>query len=340
MEEPKKENGSNHKKKKIAGVVFAVLLLVGAVIMFFYLSYKATHISTDDAFVDGTTYTIAPKISGTVKAVHVVDNQMVKKGDLLLEIDPADYDAKMKEAASSADSETAKVGEYQAKVKAARAQLELQEANLRQAELDIRRAETLFGKDAISKERYEKTKTSYDVTRSELKAAGEQLRQAESSIATQSSVALATKAKLKSAELNLGYTKIFAPADGLVTKKSVENGNQVQPGQPLLAVVALDDIWITANYKETQLKKIRPGQKVVIKVDTFSGETFSGKVDSVMAGTGAVFSLFPPENATGNYVKIVQRIPVKIILDKEKKDNPSQVLRVGMSVVPTVIVEK
>ena len=339
MEEPKKENGGNHKRKKIAGVVFAVLLVAGAVTMFFYLSYKATHISTDDAFVEGRIYTIAPKIAGTVKTVHVVDNQMVRKGDLLVDIDPADYDAKMKEAASSADSEMAKVVEYQAKVKAMRAQLELQEANVRQAELDIRRAETLFGKGAISKERYEKTKTGYDITLAEMKAAREQLHQAESSIATQSWAVMVTKAKLKSAELNLGYANIVAPADGLVTKKSVEKGNQVLPGQPLLAVVALDDIWITANYKETQLKKIRPGQKVEIRVDTFSGETFSGKVDSVMAGTGSVFSLFPPENATGNYVKIVQRIPVKIVLDKEKKDNASRVLRVGMSVVPTVITE-
>jgi membrane fusion protein (multidrug efflux system) len=339
MEEPKKENGSNHKKKKIAGVVFAVLLVAGAVTLYFYLSYKATHISTDDAFVEARIYTVAPKIPGTVKVVHVVDNQMVRKGDLLFEIDPADYDAKLKEAASSAESETAKVVEYEAKVKTARAQLELQEANLRQAELDIQRAETLFGKGAISKERYEKTKTGYDVTRAELKATRELLHQAESSIATQSSAVMVTKAKLKSAELNLGYTNIYAPADGRVTKKSVEKGNQVQPGQPLLAVVALDDIWVTANFKETQLKKIRPGQKVEIKVDTFSGETFSGKVDSVMAGTGAAFSLFPPENATGNYVKIVQRIPVKIALDKERKDNSSQVLRAGMSVVPTVIVE-
>jgi len=339
MEESKKENDSSHQKKKIAGIVFATLLVAGAITIFFYLSYKATHISTDDAFVDGRAYTIAPKISGTIKAVHIVDNQMVRKGDLLLEIDPADYDAKMKEAASSADSEEAKVLEYQAKVKAARAHLELQEANLRQAELDIRRAETLFGKDAISKERFEKTQTSYDVTRAELNAAREQLRQSESSIAAQSAVVLEKKAKLQSAKLNLGYTNIFAPADGFVTKRSAEKGNQVQPGQPLLAVVALDDIWVTANYKETQLKKIRPGQKVEIKVDTFSGVTFAGKVDSVMAGTGAVFSLFPPENATGNYVKVVQRIPVKIVLDKDRKDNLSQVLRVGMSVVPTVIVE-
>ena len=138
------------------------------------------------------------------------------------------------------------------------------------------------------------------------------------------------------AELNLSYTKICAPSDGYITRKSVEAGNQIQPGQPLMAVVALDDIWIVANYKETQLKNVKPGQRVKIKVDTYPGRIFTGKVDSIMAGTGAVFSLFPPENALGNYVKVVQRVPVKIVLDKEA--NKENILRIGMSVIPTVYV--
>jgi membrane fusion protein (multidrug efflux system) len=142
---------------------------------------------------------------------------------------------------------------------------------------------------------------------------------------------------LKAEELNLSYTKISAPADGRVTKKSVEIGNQVQTGQPLMAVVPLDDVYVVANYKETQLEKIKPGQKVEIKVDSYPSKTFYGKVDSIMAGTGAVFSLFPPENATGNYVKVVQRIPVKILLDKDT--DRQHILRIGMSVEPTVVIE-
>ncbi len=337
MEEPKKENGVVGKKKKIAIVVFAVLLIAGAITLYFYLSYKATHISTDDAFVDGRVHSIAPKISGTVKAVYVNDNEMVKKGDMLLEIEPADYDARTNEAQSSANAEQAKLNEIRASVKAARAQLELSESNLRQAKIDLIRADMLVGKGAISKERYDKTKTGYDVSVAEVKAARERLNQTEASIATQTAKVLSAGSKLKTEQLNLGYTHIYAPADGIITKKNVEAGNQVQPGQPLMAVVALDDIWITANYKETQLEKVRPGQKVDINVDTYSGETIHGKVDSIMAGTGAVFSLFPPENATGNYVKIVQRIPVKIVLDKDS--DKKHILRVGMSVVPTVIVE-
>jgi membrane fusion protein (multidrug efflux system) len=269
--------------------------------------------------------------------VHVEDNQMVKKGDMLVEIAPEDYDARLNEAMSSVNAEKSKLAEYQAKVKTARAQLELQDANMRQAEIDIRRAELLYGKGAISKERYEKTKTGFDVTLAEVKASREQMRQTESSVASQASSVTAKEARLKTEQLNVGYTMIYAPADGRITKKNVEKGNQVQPGQPLMAVVPLDDVWVVANYKETQLKKVRPGQKVKIKVDTYSGETFTGKVDSIMAGTGSAFSLFPPENATGNYVKVVQRVPVKIVLDRK---DMAGILRVGMSVVPTVLVEK
>jgi len=195
--------------------------------------------------------------------------------------------------------------------------------------------------------------TAYSVALAQVKAAKEQVVQAEKAYETQKTVvkqvtALSTaqsavikekEAKLNTAQLNYGYTKIYAPVDGYVTKKSVEIGNQLQAGQPLMAVVPLsvNDIYVTANYKETQLEKVRPGQKVEFKVDTFPGKIFTGKVESIQSGTGAVFSLFPPENATGNYVKVVQRIPVKIVLDKGT--DPGHILRIGMSVVPTIVVE-
>jgi membrane fusion protein (multidrug efflux system) len=165
------------------------------------------------------------------------------------------------------------------------------------------------------------------------------LKQAETARITQASAIKQREAALREAELKYGYTRIYAPVDGYVTKKSVEAGNQIDVAQPLMAVVPRDvgDLHITANYKETQLEKIKPGQKVNFKVDAFPGKTFNGKVDSIMSGTGAVFSLFPPENATGNYVKVVQRIPVKIVLDKDT--DSSHVLRIGMSVVPTIIIE-
>lgn len=357
---------SNNKRKRLAIIVFIAIVLIGAATLYFYISYKATHITTDDAFVDGRIHTIASKIRGTVKAVYVNDNQYVKKGDLLLEIDPADYEVKLKEALSGLNAEKARLSEVDARieasrkqlselkvaVEAAKANLELQEANLKQAEIDFERAESLYREEIIPKERYERTMTAYKVAIARVKAAKEQMRQAEMSIQTQKAVVKQTEAAriaqlsvvkqkealLKEAELNYSYIKAYAPSDGYITKKSVETGNQIQAGQPLMAVVPLSDIWIVANYKETQIEKIKSGQKVKIRVDTYPRKVFWGKVDSIMAGTGAVFSLFPPENATGNYVKVVQRIPVKILLDKDT--DTRHILRVGMSVVPTVIVEK
>jgi membrane fusion protein (multidrug efflux system) len=214
----------------------------------------------------------------------------------------------------------------------------------------MKRAENLFKNDAISRERYEKAQTSLDVAEAQLKASREQVRrlqasldaqvslvkQAEAVVRTQGAAIKQRQTLVEAADLNKSYAKITAPSDGYVTKKTVEVGNQVSVGQPLLAVVALDDLWIVANYKETQLQKIKPGQKVKITIDAHPGKKLTGVVDSIMAGTGATFSLFPPENATGNYVKVVQRVPIKIVLDKDA--NKENILRIGMSVVPTVYV--
>lgn len=353
------------QKKKRALMIFGVILIVSAIGLFFYLQYKATHISTDDAYVDGRIHSIASKIPGTVMALHVKDNQAVKKGDLLLDIDPADYAVREVEAGSAVTAEKAKLAEADARIAAARSQfaemtarheaakasLDLQIANLRQADIDLKRAKNLLQKEAISRDRFERVSTAFDVGTSQVRAAEEQLKQAEKALETQKAFVRSAEvtrdaqraeiqrmeAKLDAAELNVSYTKIYAPVDGYITKRSVEVGNQIQTGQPLMAVVSLNDLWVTANYKETQLEKVKPGQRVEITVDTYSGKTFKGKVDSIMSGTGAVFSLFPPENATGNYVKVVQRIPVKILLDKE--GSPKEPLRIGMSVVPTIIIE-
>jgi membrane fusion protein (multidrug efflux system) len=362
--EEKQGKPNRRRKKVVVFILFPAIIIIGAVTLYFYLGYKETHISTDDAFVDGRVHAIASKIPGTVSAIHVKDNQFVKKGDLLLEIDSTDYEVKVKEARAGLETERAKLPEIRdrvdtvkkqlneiiASLEAARANLELQKANLELAKVDLQRAEFLLKKEAIPKQQYDNSKNKYEVAVAQVKAAQDQVKQVEASLETQRALIKQTEsglppqeaqirqkdAVLKGTELNLRYTRIYAPADGYIAKRTVEIGNQIQPGQALTAVVPLDDIWITANYKETQLEKVKPGQKVKIKVDTYPGKVFYGKVDSVMAGTGAVFSLFPPENATGNYVKIVQRIPVKIILDKGT--DPSHILRVGMSVVPTVLV--
>ncbi len=362
MEEQKVNNS---KKKTLAIIIFSIIALTGIIAALVYIKYKKTHIKTDDAFIEGSIHTISFRIAGTVKEVYVKDNQFVKKGDILAEIEPTDYEVKVKEARAIYDAERAKfeemrrnldiakkqLYELQHAVEVAKAEVEIERANLEQIERDIRRAENLFKKEVISKERYEKTKTGYNVGLTRVKAEEERLKQAKVSLEKQKAiinqiqVALksqeamvnAKESALKQAKLNESYTKIYAPSDGYVTKKSIEIGNQVEIGQPIMAIVPLDDIWVVANYKETQLENVRPGQRVKIKVDSYPGKIFWGKVESIMAGTGAVFSLFPPENATGNYVKVVQRIPVKIIFDKDT--DSEHVLRIGMSVVPTILID-
>jgi len=325
----------NNGKKKKAFMIVGVVVAIGLVAGYFYSGYRKTHVSTDDAFIDGNIHTIAAKIYGTVKEIYVTDNQPVKQGDLLLEIDPADYTVRYREASSAVNAEKAKLAEAVTKIAAAQANLELQRANLKLAEIEKTRSENLFQKEAIPRDRYDRAMTGYEVAVAQVKAAEEQLRTAESQKLTQASTIKQKEASASLADLNYQYTKIYAPADGYVTKKSVQVGNQIQPGQPLMAVVGLNDIWIVANYKETELENIRPGQQVDIAVDSYPGKVFKGKVDSIMAGTGVTFSLFPAENATGNYVKVVQRIPVKIIL--QEGTDKDHLLRLGMSVVPTVL---
>lgn len=284
---------NNGEKKKRALLIFGGVVLIGALAGAVSTGYRKTHIGTDDAFIEGNVHTVSARVGGMVRTVAVTDNQEVKRGDLLVELDPADY---------------------RSKAEAARAILELQRANLRLAERERKRAESLHEKEVQSADRLDRAVSSHEAAQAQVRLAGEQLRQA---------------------ELNLSYTSITAPANGSVTRKSVQTGNQVQVGQPLMAVVDLDTLWVVANFKETQMERIRPGQKVTFTVDSYPGRTFNGVVDSIMAGTGASFSLFPAENATGNYVKVVQRIPVKIRI--EQGTDPGHLLRVGMSVEPTVL---
>jgi membrane fusion protein (multidrug efflux system) len=284
---------TNASKKKNAFLIVGAIVAVGLMIGYFYNSYRATHITTDDAFVEGNIHTIASRVAGNVKSVAVMDNQRVERGDLLVELDPADY---------------------RSKAEAARANLELQRATLRFAETERKRAKALYEQEAGAADRFDKAISNYEISLAQEKLAEEQLRQA---------------------ELNVGYTRVIAPAAGYITRKSVQTGNQVKDSQPLMAVVDLDSLYIVANYKETEMEHIHPGQPVRITVDAYPGKAFTGKVNSIMAGTGVSFSLFPAENATGNYVKVVQRIPVKIVLDPGADND--HLLRVGMSVVPMVL---
>ena len=286
----------------------------------------------------------------------------------------SDVDAAREDVtAALKDVEGAKahLAQLKAGVEAARAKTSLAAARLSQASRDAARMKQLIERQVVSRELHEKAQTEVEVAKAQDDLAKEELRLAEAAMPTQEALiaqreafvaqrravlsqreSLVTQRQarigqqeaqvrqrgsaLEEATLYRRYTDVLSPADGYVTRKSVEAGQVVSPGQSLLAVAALDNVWVVANYKETDIERIRPGQEVVIRVDTYPGKKFQGKVDSIMAGTGSAFSLFPPENATGNYVKVVQRVPVKIVL--ERGEDPGRVLRIGMSVVPTVLV--
>ena len=357
---------NNQNRKYLALTIFFVVAALAVAGTIYYIRYQKSYLTTDDAYVTSRIHMVASRIPGTVKAILVSDNQFVRQGKLLVKIDERDYDIRLREADAAVATEKLKLRELHAKqevaekqlteltfsVATAKAGLRLQETILKQAEADLERARKLHEKKIIPEEKYEKTETGRDIALAQVESAREQLRQAEAALATQKALLFQMEATLqghapvirqreearKAEELKMSYTKIHAPADGYVTKRAVETGEQIQAGQALMAVVPLADVWVVANYKETQLERVEPGQKVRISVDTYPEKTFEGTVESIMAGTGSVFSLFPPENATGNYVKVVQRIPIKIVL--KQGTDPEHLLRVGMSVIPTIIVGK
>lgn len=322
------------KKNKYINYIIAAVI-IGLIFFVIYYIHISNRVTTDDAYITGRIHTIASKIPGTVNDVNINDNQNVKIGDVLVKIDPADYQLNVHQAQAVLDAEKAQLLDANAGIKAAEANLEIQQVSLGQATRDKQRADSLYQKNAMPKEQYEKVITDYNMGVAQVKAANQQVEKAKSTKTVEESLIKQRQASLEIAQRDMGYTIISAPSNGYITQKSVEVGNQIQPSQPLMAVVALDDIWIVANYKETQLKNVKHGQRVRIKVDTYPGKIFNGRVESIMAGTGAVFSLFPPENALGNYVKVVQRIPVKIVFDKDPND--IDVLRIGMSCVLTII---
>ena len=410
LQEPPPKGLANPKVRGLL-IAGAALVLAAAVALFVYYRNRE---STDDAQVDGHITPIGAKISGRVAAVLVDDNQAVKAGQVLVKIDPRDYQAAVDQAkaalgvaesearsagvdvprtrenvasgTSSADAQylgaVADVARAQATYEQAqtadlawaRANIEKSRANAQLALADLARYTPLMERGEISKQQYDAAKANADATASALKADQEKLAQAQRNVevtkaqldasrarvAQSQAVVAAAKADVKqismksadaeskiakveqaraaldAAQLNLSYTDVVAPVDGVATHKQVEPGQIVQIGQGLMVVVPLHDVWVTANFKETQLRAMKAGQRAHVKVDTY-GRTFDGHVDSIAGATGAVLSLLPPENATGNYVKVVQRIPVKIVLDPIPQEKA--ILRPGMNVEATVITD-
>ncbi len=287
--------------KKIRIVIVIALIALG--ISLFWLFHRGKE-TTDDAQIDSTVVTISPKVSGYVQALHITDNALLQKGDAVLEIDPTDYNLKRDRATAALAS--------------AKAFLAIARANREKAQNDLARLQAL-GKLASSRQQLDDATTLDQTTTAALQDAEAKQALAEADLAQ------TTK--------DLADTKITAPMAGRVARKGVEQGNYIQPGQQLAYIVS-PDIWVTANFKETQLADIKPGQRVDITIDAFPDVELHGKIDSFQSGTGGRFSAFPAENASGNFVKIVQRVPVKIILDK--RPDSKLPIGAGLSVVVTV----
>ena len=398
---PVQETEITQPKKSRKGIIVVVLavLIVAAVAVWWHSTFSE---DTDDAQVNGHLIQVSSRIAGQVIKVDVEENQVVKTGDTIAELDPKDFDVAVENAeaalavaranaaaasvnvpltsintgstlrSSDADVSGAHAGVQQAQqqLAGATATVAQAQANLTKADADLARYKPLVEKDVISKQQWDAAVAADDGAKAALAnaqagehAAGDGVRAARDretqsqaqhkaaetgpqQVEVQNARAKAAQAQveqaqaqLDQAELNLSYTKILAPANGIITRKSVEIDQNVSAGQNLLTLVSLDDLWITANFKETQLRHMTAGQPVEIEVDA-TGKTYHGKVTQIGGATGSVLSLFPPENATGNYVKVVQRIPVRIDFTDLKNEDPNHLLRPGLSVEPKVRVKQ
>jgi membrane fusion protein (multidrug efflux system) len=352
-------------RRKFRFIVIAICLWAAALVVgVHFLALSQTSQSTDDAFIDGHIINVAPQVSGRVAHVLIADNQEVRKGDVLVELDSRDFDAtlRQKQAAlastraqaaavtASIDQAKAHVATLQATIESDQATAEADRANADKAAKDLARNQDLAKQKVISPQDLDSTRASAQSSQATLDAAlkkvmsdraqvAEAMAQVNTYIGLHDSLIAQigqSDAAVQSAQLSQSYTQILAPEDGRVTRKSIEPGAYVQTGQTLLGLVP-HDLWVTANFKENQLARIRPGQQALIAVDALSDQKFEGKVDSIQTGSGARFSLLPPENATGNYVKVVQRVPVKIVFTQ--LPGGQLPLGPGESVVPTIQVQ-
>jgi membrane fusion protein (multidrug efflux system) len=368
-----------------------VVLVAIAVAVWWHSTFSE---DTDDAQINGHLIQVSSRIAGQVIKLDVEENQFVKAGDTIAELDPKDFDVAVENAEASlanaqanaaaadvnvplttintgstlrsadADVSGAHAGVEQAEQQlvGAKAQVAVAQANLTKADADLARYKPLVEKDVISKQQWDAAVAADDGAKASLanaqaaqsaasdgvRAARDRERQSQAQhnaaetgpqqVAVQNARAKAALAQLDQAELNLSYTKIVAPAAGIITRKSVEIDQNVSTGQNLLTLVSLEDLWITANFKETQLRHMSAGQPVEIEVDA-TGRTYHGKVTQIGGATGSVLSLFPPENATGNYVKVVQRVPVRIDFTNLNVEDQNHLLRPGLSVEPKVRVK-
>lgn len=340
--EPKAPKRRSTRRFVMLGILL-VAAIVGGIYVYRMIQFNSTHADTDDAQVDGHISPVLSRVAGYVAKVDVEDNSRVKDGQVVVQIDPKEFQVKLANAEALLASAQAAVTTAQAGLNNAHAALAVAQANVATAQVsrdktaaDLERDRNLVSGGAITKQQFEATRAAAEAAASQLETsrrqvqvAEAQVKMAESQVASARTQVSQRSSDVELARLQLDYTGVAAPSAGVVSKKNVEVGQFVQAGQPLMAIAEDDQVWVTANFKETQLTDVRSGEPVEISVDGYPDVVFHGHVESVAGATGAKFALLPPDNATGNFVKVTQRIPVKIILDKGEADRHK--LRPGMS---------
>jgi membrane fusion protein (multidrug efflux system) len=325
--------GSSRFRRISKRVVLVVMLVLALAASPFAWNYLQSYESTDDAQIDGHIDPLSSRIDGTVIRVHAENNDRVKAGELLVEIDPRDYEVAVAQAKARLELANAQVASATQDYAAALANVRQSDADNFRAQRDAHRFAQLLDQQVVAQNEYDQYTAIARVDAAKVDSAREAAGSALKTIAARQADADAAKAALDQALLNLSYTKIYAPANGIAGRRTVELGSRIEPGQTLMFVTETDEIWVTADFKETQLARMHRGEKVSIHVDTF-GRNYNGYVRNLPGASGDRFSLLPAENATGNYVKVVQRLPVRIEFDPGQ--DPEHRLHPGMSVEPKV----
>jgi membrane fusion protein (multidrug efflux system) len=319
-------------KKWVSLAVILLVVAAIAVVGYRYWQHAQVHPNTEDAYISGDVFTISSRIPGTLLTVPVIENQPVSKGQTIATLDPRDFDVQVQQAGTALDEARTALATNRAQIAQAKARVDVDASKLELARLNLERFTELVRRNSAPKQRYDDAVTAEKVAAAELAASQKALAATEANLKVADQRVKVQQTRLDNAELTRSYCTIASPVAGIVSKKNAEVGEVVAPGQPLCAVVPLhgEHIWVEANFKETALRRIRVGQPAEFHTDVTPDRVYRGWVESLSAGTGSAFSLLPPENATGNWVKIVQRLPVRIAIDPGSDADHS--LRLGLSV--------
>lgn len=334
--------------KKIIYGILIVALIAGGVYGWNYIKYLSSHIETDDAQIEGNIVPVLSRVGSYVAKIHVIDNEKVEAGQLLVELDSADLGLRLGQAMASYQSALSNVQVSRSMVADSKVMQELAltsiespKTQLWRARNEYQRYSDLFDQKLATPQKLDEVKAAletaqaqYDLARQKYESAKVQYQTSQNQLKVAEANAELHNKEIGFAKLQLSYTKVYAPIAGVVSKKTIQSGQLIQAGQPLMALVQSKEIWVTANYKETQMEGLHVGNRVSIKVDAFPDVEFRGKVESVGGATGAKFSLIPPDNAAGNFVKVVQRISVRIALDPSQEVDT--LLKPGLSVQTSV----